>query len=358
MSVTTESQIRYLLVALAEAQSRRGFCAPNPAVGAVIVKDDQVIATGRHWACGHPHAEVDALHKAGSDAADATLLVTLEPCCYQGKTPPCTELIIQRGLKRVIFAVMDANPMVAGKGIQALREAGVDCQQVEVPEISAFYCSYAYWTQKRRPWVTMKLALSADDKVAGANGAPLEMTGEACRDFTHRWRGCSDALLTTVQTIINDDPQMNVRSSEDNLSKPIYLLDSQLRLPLHARIFKTAKNITVYHRENCGSEKINNFQQRGLRCVAVDADASGLNLEEVLDDIGQQGIHDLWVEVGARCFQSFYQAKLAQRIFIYRSKKIAGEHALSAFSENFDPFFGKAIEWKVLGDDKICELRC
>jgi len=360
MKETTEFT-HYLLLALAQAESRRGFCAPNPAVGAIVVKDGEVIASGKHWASGCPHAEVDALDNVGNAAVGATLFVTLEPCCHHGKTPPCTELIMRRGLKRVVFALMDPNPKVSGKGMQALQEAGIDCQQIDVPEITVFYRSYVYWTQEHRPWVTMKLAISADNKISGSDGKPLQITGEACREFTHCWRQRSDALLTTVQTIINDDPQMNVRLSGENIAKPIFLLDSRLRLPLHARIFKTAKSITVYHRRDCDALQINRLQEKGVRCVAVDFKSSSpsgaqLNLKNILDDIGQEGVHDLWVEAGAQCFQSFYQANLAQRIFIYRSKKIVGEQALPAFPESKSPLSSKDIVWKPLGEDVICEL--
>lgn len=353
------TSFHYLLLTLEQAESRRGFCAPNPSVGAIVVKDDKVIASGKHWAFGEAHAEVDALRNIENESIGATLFVTLEPCCHQGKTPPCTELIIQRGIKCVVFALMDPNPVVSGKGMQALQEAGIDCQQIDVTEITDFYRSYVYWMQEKRPWVTMKLALSADDKIAKRDGKPIEITGEACRKFTHGWRQRSDALLTTVQTIINDDPQMNVRLATDTIPKPLYILDSKLQLPLHARIFKTAKSITVYHREDCDVVKINKLQQRGVRCVSLAGSVESsctLDLKNILDDIGQQGIHDLWVEVGARCFQSFYQGNLAQRIFLYRSKKTVGDAGLPAFPGGKTPLFNKELVWKPLGEEMFCEL--
>ena len=354
--VEIENYHQYLLLALREAEMRRGFTAPNPSVGAVVAKDNRVIAAGKHWASGHPHAEVDALQKITDDINDAILFVTLEPCCHHGRTPPCTDLIIKRGIKRVIFSEMDPNPEVAGKGRQVLREAGIECRQITMPAITEFYHSYVYWVQKHRPWVTMKLAISADNKFAALDGSPLKITGEAANEFTHQWRQRSDALLTTMQTIINDDPKMNVRTAAGNISKPIYILDSQLRLPLHAKIFKTTKDITLYHREDCDISQINSLQARGIRCVAVDTESPRhLNLEKILDDIGQEGVHDLWVEVGAHCFQSFYKANLAQRIFILQSQKIIGD-AAPAFSNDFNPLVGKRLDWRALGEDAYCEL--
>ena len=143
---------QYLLKALELAESRRGYCWPNPAVGAVVVKDEQIIATGTHWAAGHPHAEVEALRRAGEEAKGATLYVTLEPCCHHGKTPPCTEAIIASKVKRVVFGFRDPNA-VASKGKEQLIAAGIDCEWVALPEIDRFYRSYAYWIEKKRPWV-------------------------------------------------------------------------------------------------------------------------------------------------------------------------------------------------------------
>jgi diaminohydroxyphosphoribosylaminopyrimidine deaminase/5-amino-6-(5-phosphoribosylamino)uracil reductase len=147
----------YLKQALQLAEIRRGFCAPNPSVGAVVVKNNKVISTGFHFASGAPHAEVDALNKCGDEARGATIYVTLEPCCHWGKTPPCTQLLIDRGIKTVIYGLSDPNPLVAGKGHANLEAANISCEQYTVPEISAFYASYYYWHKTGLPWVTAKI---------------------------------------------------------------------------------------------------------------------------------------------------------------------------------------------------------
>src|SRR3990167_3956342 len=205
--------------ALSLAQSQRGCCAPNPAVGAVIVKEGQVISTGTHLGSGHPHAEIEALKSLGDQAKGATLIVTLEPCCHFGKTPPCTDQIIKSGIGEVYFVLLDPNPVVAGKGVTALKKAGIRCELIDLPEIRAFYESYIYWINNHRPWVTAKMALSLDGKIAGPDRVSVNITGKALQQLTHQYRQKSDALLTTINTIIHDNPQLNVRLDHTLVNK-------------------------------------------------------------------------------------------------------------------------------------------
>src|SRR3990167_7826390 len=205
----------YLNEALVLAKKRRGFCAPNPSVGAVIVKNRKMIGSANHWAAGYFHAERQALMEIGKKAKGASLYVTLEPCCHWGKTPPCTDIIIHSGIKKVFYAARDPNPIISGKGIQILKSAGILCEQIKLPAIDLFYQSYYYWTQHHLPWVTAKLAMSLDGKIAGPQGEPVSLTGAQLNTFTHQSRRESDAILTTVNTIIHDDPQMNVRLHDE-----------------------------------------------------------------------------------------------------------------------------------------------
>lgn len=308
--------------ALQLASQRRGFCAPNPAVGAVVVKAGEVIGEGAHWACGHPHAEVVALQAAGENVAGSTLYVTLEPCSHHGRTPPCTDLIIRSGVREVIFAVRDPNPQVSGQGEKVLQQAGIICRQLPSSEVEEFYQSYGYWLAHRLPWVTIKLAISMDGKIAGPQGAPVALTGPECRLFTHQYRLHSDALLTTAETIIKDDPQFNVRLQSETIAKPLYILDRNLRTPSSAQIFQTAKSICIFHSSSISPEKLSLFQRENVRFIAVKSARDELDLTEVLARIGEDGCHDLWIEAGGRCFQSVLAQNLAQRIIIYLAPKI------------------------------------
>ena len=235
------SEQSFLLQALELAAAHRGFCAPNPAVGAVLVQAGVVIATGVHRGCGSPHAERDLLSKIDTCSADMILFVTLEPCCHFGRTPPCTDIIIEKKIKQVVYAHNDPNPIVNGGGQKVLTAAGISCRQVDVAEVEEFYRSYDYWHKHKLPFVTAKLALSADEKTAGANGVPVAITGGATKIFTHQKRLQSDAILITAATIIADDPQMNCRLTGRIVRKPVFVLDRLGRVPKTAKIFQTTE---------------------------------------------------------------------------------------------------------------------
>ncbi|MFW0025556.1 MAG: bifunctional diaminohydroxyphosphoribosylaminopyrimidine deaminase/5-amino-6-(5-phosphoribosylamino)uracil reductase RibD [Coxiella endosymbiont of Dermacentor nuttalli] len=346
----------FLKQALKLAAIRQGFCAPNPAVGAVLVKDNKIISTGFHKRSGLPHAEVEAINSAGKDAKGANLYVTLEPCCHYGKTPPCTELIIKTGIKEVYYGFSDPNPNVFNKGAQALKEAGIDCFLVELPEIKSFYENYSYWTTNKRPWITAKLALSLDSKTAGIKGKPVALTGEELNFYTHEFRKKSDALLTTINTILYDNPQLNVRLVNETIKKPIYILDSNLRLPLNARVHQSSEKLVIFHKKSAEKRRKKALTKKNIHCIEITKTREGLDLDQVLSTIGMHGVHTLWVETGGKCFQSFLHKKLIQRALIYITPKILGNQAISAFQMPFN-FQGYHIQWRQIGDDVICDIR-
>ncbi len=347
----------YLKQALKLAEIRQGFCAPNPSVGAIVVKDNKILSTGIHYQYGAPHAEVDALNKLGDEARDATIYVTLEPCCHWGKTPPCTELLINRGIKQVVYGFIDPNPIVASKGHANLTAAGIQCDYIPLEEITEFYKSYCYWHQSKLPVVTAKLAISMDSKIAGPQNQPIAITGSQLQVMTHLWRKKSDAILTTAKTIISDNPQLNVRLGGETFHKPLYILDSQLSTPLDAIIFNTAENITFFHHPNASIQKIKTLIKKGVHCYAITSSEFGLNLQEILYYIGKEGHHNLWIEAGGQCFTAFMQNQLIHRALIYIAPKIIGASALSAFNCNNDLFeSARQISWNIVGQDVVCEL--
>ncbi len=340
----------YLHQALKLAQIRRGFCSPNPSVGAVIVKNEKVIAEGYHLGPGSAHAEVDALEKLQNKAQGTTVYVTLEPCCHTGRTPPCTEALIQAGVKHVVYGFCDPNPIVSGKGEAALRAAGIACEHVVLPEIDHFYESYHHWHITKKPFITAKIAMSLDGKIAGKSGEHIQITGAKLQEFTHAKRKTSDAILTTAKTIIQDDPQLNVRHQNEIIAKPLYILDSQLSLPATASIFKTAKSITVFHASGTG-------KLAGVRYVSVAKNQHGLNLTQIINHIGQDGIHDLWVEAGGQCFSAFMREQLLQRAFMYFAPCWLGE-GLTAFTQDFSLNIDSCrLRWEQVGNDVLCDIR-
>lgn len=345
---------KFLLRCVELASARLGYCAPNPAVGCVVVKNNKIIAEGFHFGCGHPHAEADALTKINNEAQDATLYVSLEPCCHYGRTPPCTERIKKSGVKKVIFGFKDPNPIIAGKGQEELIRAGIECELIELPEISNFYQAYAFWTRTKMPFITAKLAISADYKIALKDKLPVKISGKECDQLTHRYRQQVDAILTTAETIICDDPQLNSRFNHSSIPKNIYVVDTHCRLPLNAKIFHTAKFITLFHSINADRQSIKRLENQGVLCISIAEDNAGLDLKKCIEIIGADGVHHLWIEAGSKCFNALLKQNYLNQIILYVSSKQLGDDALSA-NIDIETILKNANTFRksTLGDDVV-----
>ncbi len=283
--------------ALKQAWLGRGVAAPNPAVGAVAVTDGRIIAQASHPGMGHPHAEQLLFQQLPDNCSNITLYVTLEPCNHWGRTPPCVEGVISRRFKQVVYGYRDPNPIVASNDTpKQLSACGIDVLHYPLPEIDTFYASYAFWVQTGRPWVTVKMAQSLDGKIAGKNGERVQLSNAACAEFTHKARLHTDVILTTARTIQQDNPLLNARIGSNVISKPIAVLDRQKQLPPAAYIHTTAKSLQLFH----GAP-----------------DACEIDLKAVLDDLGQTGYHDVWVEAGGLLFSALHREKLVQRTILY-----------------------------------------
>jgi diaminohydroxyphosphoribosylaminopyrimidine deaminase/5-amino-6-(5-phosphoribosylamino)uracil reductase len=356
MTTPTTDQTR-LLQALSQAKIARGLCAPNPAVGALIVNGaGQPLSQGYHTGPGNPHAEIEALKNTSLPTQNTTLYVTLEPCCHWGKTPPCTDEIIQAGIKRVVYGYLDPNPLVAGKGIQQLTEQGITCNHIPLPEINTFYESYQHWSKTHTPFITAKIAMTLDGKIAGKNGERITITDQLLQELTHAYRKNTDAILTTAKTIINDNPQLNARYENQIISKPLYILDSQLTILDSSAIYSTAKSITIFHSEKISAKRLSDFKQLNVRYIPISESNHGLNLTEIIKIIGADGIHDLWIEAGGTCFAAFWQNQLLQCALIYISPKWLGE-GQSAFNFPMDFSQAKSLNCKTIGKEFLLEIR-
>jgi len=284
-----------------------------------------------------------------------TMYVTLEPCCHKGKTPPCTDALIKAGIKKVIYGYRDPNPIVSGKGAASLINAGIACEHHSLSEINAFYESYYYWHQTQTPFVTAKIAISLDGKIAGKTGERIQLTGEPLQVFTHAHRQQSDAILTTSKTIKNDNPMLNVRHLHEIFSKDLYILDTYLTLPSDAIIFQTAKSITLFHGKQASRDNQQRLEKLNATCVLVDTQNDQLDLNQSIQYIGKKGVHDLWVEAGGTCFSSLLKNQLLQRLLIYIAPRWLGE-GLPAF---VDPLSVRPthIHWQQVGNDGVLEMR-
>lgn len=340
----------FMQQALKMAKKGQGFCAPNPAVGAVLVRNGLIVSSGYHHRPGWPHAEVEVLAAfKDTDVSDCDLYVTLEPCCHHGRTPPCTDLIIQKRLKHVYFSYLDPNPIVAGRGQQVLRDAGIACDLVESDTINYFYEPYRFWWRYKRPYVTLKLAITEDRCLAID-----PVTGIACQRYTHEQRLHHDALLTTISTIVHDNPWYNARLIDDTIKKPLYILDSNARLPLDANVLKSCSPVTIFHAINADKKRLVSLEQKGVCCIAVPRSPEGLDLEACLKKIGADGKHSLWVEAGWTCFQNFIKSGFSECIIFY----IAPQTTLETreFQLIYEQGQNRKMYFNQAGDDVVVTL--
>jgi diaminohydroxyphosphoribosylaminopyrimidine deaminase/5-amino-6-(5-phosphoribosylamino)uracil reductase len=307
----------YMARALELAARARGRTAPNPMVGAVVVKDDTVLAEGWHHAPGEAHAEVDALSKLGGRAPGATIHVTLEPCCHHGRTPPCTDAILASGATRVVAAMLDPDPRVAGKGIELLRRAGIEVE-VGVLEAESRRLNRGYLLARAegRPAVTLKAGITLDGRIASAYGESRWITSEEGRRAGHRLRDEHDAILAGRRTVAIDDPQLTTRLAGGRDALPV-VLDSRLELGPDRRVFHGPRRAVVY--------AITGERALEADVVKVPPGRGGVDLRAVMADLVSRGVHSVLVEGGGIVARSFLDEGLVDRVELFVSPKVLAQ---------------------------------
>jgi diaminohydroxyphosphoribosylaminopyrimidine deaminase/5-amino-6-(5-phosphoribosylamino)uracil reductase len=338
--VPTEASLddaRFMALALALGRRNLGRTWPNPAVGSVIVKDGVILTRGWTQSGGRPHAEAEALRrakKAPQGLQGATMYVTLEPCSHHGKTPPCADAIIKAGITRVVSALEDPNPEVAGKGHEKLRGKGIVVDiGLGADEARRVHVGHITRIQKARPYVTLKLAVSADGKVGLAGRKPVAITGEPARTRVFQLRSRSDAILVGIGTVLADNPHLTCRlPGMDELSPVRVVLDAQLRLPLSVAVVATVRETPTWvftsRKPSAIAEEI--LQQKGCKVFRVDVQNGKLDLDAVLKILAEQGITRLMVEGGPTVAASFVGADLVDEAVLLRADKIIGETGIDA----------------------------
>lgn len=302
---------------------------PNPRVGAVIVKDGEVVGTGWHEKAGGPHAEINALAAAGIASRGADIYVTLEPCSHFGRTPPCADALIEAGISRVVVAMADPNPLVSGRGIAKLEVAGikVECGLLE-REALDLNCGFVSRMKLGRPWVRLKIAASLDGKTALENGISQWITGAAARRDGHRLRARSCAILTGIGTVLADDPRLDVRHVETSRQPSIIVLDSDLRLPEHAKILDRK---VLAATASSDPDKIARLEALGVE-VAELADGNGrVDPVKLMRELGGRGINELLVEAGEGVNGALLEAGVVDEIVFYIAPHIIGSRAKGMF---------------------------
>lgn len=311
--------------------ARRGWgrTAPNPMVGAVLVRDGRLIGQGWHHGAGLPHAEIEAIQDArrrGERLRGATLYVTLEPCSTHGRTAPCTEAILAAGLRRVVVGAIDPNPAHAGRGVEILRQAGVEIQTgVLAAEAARLNEAFNHWIVHRTPFVTLKVAMSLDGRIATRTGESKWLTGEAARRWAMRGRAGADAVLVGVNTVLADDPALTVRGFAKPRPPWRVVLDSQARTPLNARLVTddlAARTLVVVTRR-APTERVRRLRER-VQVWQAPSRGGRVELGALLRHLGGLEVTHLWVEGGGQVHAAFLEAGLAHRLWAFYAPLILG----------------------------------
>ncbi|WP_342669543.1 bifunctional diaminohydroxyphosphoribosylaminopyrimidine deaminase/5-amino-6-(5-phosphoribosylamino)uracil reductase RibD [Desulfovirgula thermocuniculi] len=317
----------FMQMALDLARRGLGRTSPNPMVGAVVVKEGRVVGRGYHARAGAPHAEVNALREAGEQARGATLYVNLEPCCHYGRTGPCTEAILAAGVKRVVAAMEDPNPLVSGRGLERLRRAGVEVtvgvMEEEARRLNEVFIKYI---TTRRPFVVLKAAMSLDGKIATRTGESRWITGPEARLAAHRLRDRYDAVLVGINTVLRDDPSLTTRLPGGEGRDPVrVVVDSLARIPLHARLLtqKSPAPTIVAVTERAPAEKLRRLEEAGAQVLVIPG-GPRVDLAALMEELGRREITSVLVEGGGEVHASFLEGRLADKVVWFIAPLIIG----------------------------------
>lgn len=315
----------YMARAIALAEKARGWTNPNPLVGCVIVKNDEILAEGYHERIGGWHAERNAILNSSADLRGATAYVTLEPCCHHGRTPPCSDLLIERGISKVFIGSRDPNPLVSGKGVKQLQAAGIevvtDFMREECDRLNPIFFHYI---QTKRPYVLLKYAMTADGKIATSTGESKWITGELARAKVQETRHQYSAIMVGVETVLADNPMLNSRMP--NAKQPVRIVcDSSLRTPLDCQLVQTAKEYrTIIATVSDDLQKIAQFQPLGVEVLVCKAKDKRVDLQDLLQKLGEMQIDSLLLEGGSSLNFSALQAGVVNRVHCYIAPKLVG----------------------------------
>lgn len=341
----------YMRRALELATLGRGYTNPNPMVGAVIVKDGRIIGEGYHEKYGGLHAERNALKNCTEDPKGATVYVTLEPCCHHGKTPPCTDALIDAGIGKVVVGSLDVNPLVAGKGVKILEDQGIEVvtgvMEEECRRLNRIFIKYI---TEKIPYVVMKYAMTADGKIATVTGESKWITGASSRENVHRTRHALMGIMAGVGTVIADDPMLDCRLPGGGKNPVRIICDSNLRTPVDSKVVKTASDIrTIIATVSSDASTIKEYENRGCEVVRTSSDSGKVDLKELMKILGEKGIDSILLEGGAELNFSALKARIVDEVHTYIAPKLFGGNAKA-------PVGGAGIER--IGDAVILKPFC
>jgi diaminohydroxyphosphoribosylaminopyrimidine deaminase / 5-amino-6-(5-phosphoribosylamino)uracil reductase len=323
----------YMDLALKNASAMKGQTSPNPLVGSVLVRDGEIVGIGAHMKAGEPHAEIHALRMAGEKAKGATAYVTLEPCSHHGRTGPCAVALVEAGVAKVVIATLDPNPLVAGRGVKILEEAGIEViigvREKESRKMNEVFNKYIV---TKKPFVTLKAATTLDGKIAAHTGHSQWITSNDARTDVHHLRSENEAILVGVNTIIKDNSELTARIPGGR--HPIrVIMDTRLRIPLDAKVVKDGKAPTwIFTGREVNGKKVEKLVEAGVK-VFHTSNSDFVDPEEVLTILGEQGITSVFIEAGGTVNASFFEKKLIDKIVLYIAPKLIGGKDAPTFLE-------------------------
>lgn len=364
MSVENNTDL-WMQRALELAAQGQGSVEPNPMVGAVLVQGTEIVGEGYHQKFGGPHAELNAIRQAGEKSRGSTLFVTLEPCCHQGKTPPCTEAIIHAGIKQVVAAGPDPNPIVAGKGFDILRQAGIEVTTGFYRErAEALNAPYFKYIIEKVPYFIAKWAMTIDGKIASANGDSKWISNETSRSCVHHLRGRVDAVVVGINTVLKDDPLLTARPSGARKACRV-VFDRQLQLPLYSKLVSTAQDfpVLVVHASQ-DVQKIKQLEQAGCECWELKSADRLKQVQLLALELGRRKVTNVLVEGGATLLGSFLDQKLIDEVWAFIAPKWLGSNlALGPVSGTGYELVSHAgrlrdVKVEILDQDVLIRGRC
>lgn len=329
--IATADDYRWMARALELAAHGLLTTTPNPRVGCVIVQQGERVGEGWHLRAGQPHAEVHALAMAGERARGATAYVTLEPCSHHGRTPPCADALVKAGVSRVVVAMEDPNPLVAGRGLARLRDAGVvtlgGVQEAEARDLNIGFISRM---TRGRPWLRLKVAATLDGKTALENGVSQWITGDDARRDAHRWRARSCAVLTGIGTVRDDNPQLNVRAIPTERQPLRVVVDARLETPLNARLLDGGPVLVAAALND--ADRIAALQRRGADVVILPDDGGKVSLPALMRELGRRGLNEVLAESGFKLNGSLLREGCVDELVLYLAPALVGDAARGLFN--------------------------
>ncbi|MBI5206248.1 MAG: bifunctional diaminohydroxyphosphoribosylaminopyrimidine deaminase/5-amino-6-(5-phosphoribosylamino)uracil reductase RibD [Candidatus Firestonebacteria bacterium] len=316
-----------MLRALKLAQKGQGYVSPNPMVGALIVKNGKIIGEGYHEKFGLQHAEINALNNlANHSLKGASLFVTLEPCCHYGKMPPCTDVIINSGIKNVVVGMRDPNPLVKGKGLTILKKNGIKVEIENLSgEIEIFYEAFRKYIITKIPFITLKMAMTLDGKIASVTGDSKWISNEKSRKLVHKLRQRNDAILVGVETVIKDDPRLTPYLLKSSTPPPLrIILDPHLRIPIKSSIIQDGNPALIVTGENISYRKKTRINSSEIKFLSIPMNKNKFDLSFLVSALGKEGITSILVEGGSYTSTEFIEQKLVDKIVFFISLKILG----------------------------------